>query len=329
MQQPTQQPGTPAVVEFEDVPSKPLFTAMLILGAVACYIGSLKREEFYLFDHCWSVARVCGFFPGLTAGAGLGQMLQGANWSSFFATFIYANLSTFNTVHMALSLYFFWVFGAHIEGKLGNGRFLILLLLGATIPWGVLQWDAMSDPKTTFFGPLFLTCAIIGGYLVLPPVPLRKYGGGHLPQQKNLIFKRPDKQDPRAKWIKNPWMFIGVFLVSQIFFHFWCVYGIPNPMVVGGFLLPPLGKDFDTFRLLPAIVGLGCGWAVASFAVRSAGQAYKQGPMVVNAIKRYHELLDLDVQPDEAIRGTARTLGLSYEKTRDIIRKNKDKLRIK
>jgi hypothetical protein len=195
-----------------------------------------------------------------------------------------------------------------------------------------MQFDGMSSPDTTFFGSLWLDFAFIGGYLVLPPVPLKRFGGGNV-QAKNQIFRREERADPRSKWIRNPWIFVGVFAVCQTFFHFWCATGIINPVDPGKFLLIPLsekgGSLFDTFRLLPALIAFGCGYGVAQMAVHSAGQAYKEGPMVVAALKRYRELLDLDVKHEEALRGTARTLGLSYEKVRDMIQRNKGKLRVK
>jgi hypothetical protein len=333
MQNPSQQPNMPEKLEIEDRPSTSILTGLLILGAVICYVVSVKRVEFWLADHCWSVNRI-NHIIGISQAGGdflssVTTVIEKADWANLLLTYGYANLCTFNMIHMGLSVYFFWVFGGHIESRLGNGRYLILLLLGMIVPWWVLQWDAGSAPQITFFGPLFLTCAMLGGYLVLPPVPLNKYRSDIDFQQKNQIFRRKGNADPRAKWIRNPWMFVLVFVVCQAVFHFWCIYGIPDPRTEGQFFAPPVGVDFDTFRLLPTLVALGLGYAVAAWAVRSAGEAYKQGPMVVSAIKRYHELLDLDVQPDEAVRGTARTLGLSYEKTREIIRRNKGKLRIK
>jgi transposase-like protein len=48
----------------------------------------------------------------------------------------------------------------------------------------------------------------------------------------------------------------------------------------------------------------------------------------LEAIKRYNELVDLDVSPDDAIKGTARAMGLPNEQIRDWVTKNKGRLRI-
>jgi hypothetical protein len=57
--------------------------------------------------------------------------------------------------------------------------------------------------------------------------------------------------------------------------------------------------------------------------------ALSEGPLAIQALRRYHELLALDVKHEEALRGTARTLGLSYDKTKELVMKNKGKMRIK
>jgi hypothetical protein len=315
-----QQPaGVPSQIEIEDRPSPPLLTAVLIFGILICYVMAGKSVEFFLAHNGWQAMRIS-------------ELLKTGGFEGIGKTIGIANLASFNMVHMALSIYFFSVFGAHLEARLGSGRFLLLLLAAFTLPMIAMQFDAMSTPTTTYFGSLWLDFAFIGGYLVLPPVPLKKFGGGQV-QHKNQIFRREERADPRSKWIRNPWIFVGVFAVCQIFFHFWATTGVINPLEPGKFLLPPLsekgGELFDTFRLLPALVALGCGYGCAQMAVHSAGQAYKEGPMVVAALKRYRELLDLDVKHEEALRGTARTLGLSYEKVRDMIQRNKGKLRVK
>jgi len=302
-------------VEFEDTPNKPMLTAMLILGCIYFYTLSVKHEEFFITGHCWSVKHV-------------NDLIHAAKWVDLGSLFGYANLSSFNMLHMGMTLYFFWVFGSHLEGRLGAGRYLLLLLLGMTMPWLVLQWDAQSIPTTAFFGGAFLCFCMIGGYLVVPPVPLKKFGSGNI-AQKHVVRKKEHKHDMRAKWIANPWMFIGTFVGAQLLFHIWVTIGLRNPMTPATYLLEPLGSEFDTFRLLPAIIALGCGYMVAQMAVNSASKVYNEGPMVVSAIKRYRELLELDVKHDDALKGTARTLGLPYEKVRDMIKRNKGQMRIK
>ena len=77
------------------------------------------------------------------------------------------------------------------------------------------------------------------------------------------------------------------------------------------------------------MLSFAIGYAVASMSVNSASQALNEGPLALQALRRYRELMDLDVKHEEALRGTARTLGLSYDKTKELIQKNKNKMRIK
>ena len=313
LKNPTHEVGGP--VEFEDSASKPLFTIMMIMGCLYYYIQTGKAVEFALSHNCWSVNNI-------------NEAIHASNWVGLGNILLFSNFGSFNMFHMGLSLYFIWVFGSHLEGRLGSGRYLLLVILGMTMPWLVLQWDAQGVPSTTFFGDSFLCFCMVGGYIIVPPVPLKKFGTGNI-TQKHVVRKKEHKHDMRAKWIANPWMFIGTFLVAQIGFHFWVTMGVRNPMDPTKYFLEPLSAQFDTFRLLPSIIALGCGYMIAQMAVNSAQQAFNEGPMALSAIKRYRELLELDVKHDDAVKGTARTLGLSYEKTKELINRNKNKMRIK
>jgi membrane associated rhomboid family serine protease len=303
-------------VEFDDsVRSAPLFTALMIMGTLACYIFSAKKEEYWIGHYCWSTGAVTA-------------LLHSHDYSQLANLIGTTNFASFNMIHMGMTMYFFWVFGGHIEGKIGTGRYLPLVLMGMTLPWFSLLWDTSGQPNLTIFGALFVQCAIIGAYLVLPPVPLKRYGGGNY-TPKNQIFKVPEKKNMQAKYTANPWMFLAVFAAFQLIFHFWCSTGIMNPFESGHWVLVPFGKNFDTFRLLPTLIALGIGYLIATMSVSSASQALSHGPLAIQALRRYHELLALDVKHEEALRGTARTLGLSYDKTKELVMKNKGKMRIK
>ena len=303
-------------VEFDDsVRSAPLFTALMILATLGCYVFSAKKEDYWISHYCWSTGAVK-------------DLLQSHDYSQLMNMVGASNFASFNMIHMGLTMYFFWVFGGHIEGKIGTGRYLPLILAGMTLPWLSLLFVNAGQPNLTIFGAFFLQCAIIGAYVVLPPMPLKRYGTGNF-TPKNQIFKVPEKKDMQAKYTANPWMFLAVFGVVQILFHFWCATGIINPFEQGAWLLAPFGKNFDTFSVLPALIALGIGWAVSTMTVSSASMALADGPLAIQALRRYHELLALDVKHEEALRGTARTLGLSYDKTKELVLKNKGKMRIK
>ena len=182
--EPTPLPGSK--LEFDEKStSMPLFSILLILGNIYCYTMSAKKEEFWIAHNCWSISNVA-------------SLLQAHNWGAICNLIPFSNLASFNMIHMGLSMYFIWVFGGHIESKIGSNRYMPLLLLGMTLPWVLLQFEAAGQPSMTYFGSLFLLCAIIGAYVVLPPVPLKNYGSGNV-IPKNQIFRKEEKKDPRSK----------------------------------------------------------------------------------------------------------------------------------
>ena len=77
--------------------------------------------------------------------------------------------------------------------------------------------------------------------------------------------------------------------------------------------LSPL-PGFDTYPAFPCIVGGLIGYALGSMLQAQASAGLKESPMTLSAVKRYHELVDMDVTHEDALRGTARTLGLPYHK---------------
>jgi membrane associated rhomboid family serine protease len=316
LQRPQDVPAPGDHVEFDDTAlSPPLFSAMMQLGMISGYLLSFHKEAPFITQSGWS----SGTFN---------QLFNAHNYVGLASLFATSNFASFNMVQMGFNMYFIWLFGSHVEGKIGSNRYLTILLGGMTIPWLLVLWELASQPHLVVFGPLFLICAIIGAYVVIPPKPLKGYGKGNA-VVKNKIFREEERKDPRAKYIQNPANFITVFIAVQIFLHFWCTTGVPNPMETGKFLLQPFGTQFETLRLLPALLAVAIGYLVAKGAVDSASQALNEGPLAVQALRRYRELLELDVKHEEALKGTARTLGLSYDKTKELVRKNKGKMRIK
>ena len=195
---------------------------MLILACIYCYIFTVRGLNGILHTMVGPV-QVVEYFKTMSApdSKSLVELMQ---------TFFYANFCTFNMIHMGLSLYFFWVFAALIEAVWGLVVILFLTILGLTLPWLVLQFDGASAPDVHFFGPLFILCTYVGAYFVFPPLPPKKYGRGIMIKRRDEIFNKSEKSDPRAKWIKNPWMFVAVFVVAEAVFHIWVTMGLINPL---------------------------------------------------------------------------------------------------
>lgn len=251
------------------------------------------------------------------------DMLHKANFAGLLTTVTMATFSSFHIVPMAFNMYFFWVFSKHTEQKLGPGRFLILLMVSIYLPWIFTYFDMMRQPQLYELGiisPAMMLCCIIGCYMVFPPIPKSVLGQGNI-RDRNQIFRRGERADPLDKYIANPYTFVGVFAAVQILLHLWCTIGFTD------YFQPHHG--FDVWMLLPALGSAAVGYGLGQAFLQSATAHFKEGPLTLAALKRYHELLELDVNHDEAIRGTARTLGLPYEKVREWVTKNKGKLRVK
>ncbi|HEY9712676.1 MAG TPA: hypothetical protein V6C72_04360, partial [Chroococcales cyanobacterium] len=213
----------------------------------------------------------------------------------------------------------------HVEQKLGQPRFMVIMLLGLTVPWAVLGYLTKDQSGITYLGPVFWLCAVIGAYLVVPPIPKSKLGQGSY-KDRTQIFRRDPRPDPIEKYTGNPWMFLVTFLAIQIGFHLWLQYGGQIWVFADWF---PAMPSLDNLSILPALVSLGLGWSVTELMARSATAHTKDSPLTAKALKTYYELLDLDVNHEEAVRGTARALGLPVDKVREWIAKNRGKLRVK
>lgn len=295
-------------IEFQEKPVTPILTVSLILCMLLVYFQAQATHPIssWCNIHCFSSMAVY-------------TLLQQQRYSDLLTMAFYTNFASFSILTMALNFYFFWVFGKWVEQKLGPLLYLTLICLGSTVPLVVLYYDTYGKDGTTYVGPFFLLSSIIGAYMVFPPIPKSKIGKGNV-RAKNEIFRRGERADPLDKYIANPWMFVVTFVVFQLLFHFWATIG---------FSIFEQQKGVDTIRLLPTVVGIGIGYSIAQMLVKTATRSLKEGPMTLQCLKCYHDLVDLDVGHEEAIKGTARQLGLPYDKVKEWVQKNKGNLRVK
>jgi membrane associated rhomboid family serine protease len=300
------------VVKFEDRKTLPIVTLMLVVTTIAIYcVGAAGRGDVWYStntiqpEQFWLALQKMDF---ATIGNGL----------------IYSNFASYNMWAMILSIYFLWLFGSAVEQRLGPARYFLLIILGTTIPWIVQAWDGVyngpwaleNDPTPrytlNYFGPGLLTFALLGAYIILKPEKKVDLSGG-MPRPRGEIFRKKKEKPVDEKYGLNPWMYVAAFLVFQVGLHFvtrWLWHG------------------FDTCSLFAAIAAAGIGYGMALMLLNAAVATFKEGPLKLEAIKRYNELVDLDVSPEDAIKGTARAMGLPMEQIRDWINKNKGRLRI-
>jgi hypothetical protein len=157
---------------------------------------------------------------------------------------------------------------------------------------------------------------------VFPPIPKSKVGRGESARPKNEIYRRGGRPDPLDKYIANPFMFVVTFAVIQGLFHFWLK--LPKPLWV----FEPM-PGFDIGAIFPILAGVVIGYIMGASLEQQATAALKESPMTLAAVKRYHELVDLDVCHEDALKGTAATLGVPYDKVKQWVAKNKGSMRIK
>ncbi len=301
------------LIEIQDKPTAPVFTFMMIFGLLAAYaLGTLSsgRQDWWLSHNCYQQLHVMEMLRKMDL---LGMLSVG-----FLGTF-----ASFHIVQMSFNMYFLWVFSKHTEQKLGPGRFLLLLAAALPLPWVITYFDMLRQPQLMelyLIGPAMMLCTIIGCYMVFPPVPKSVLGSGNI-KSRNEIFRRGERADPLDKYIANPYTFVGVFAAVQVLLHLWVTIGFTD-------YFKPL-PGYDVWMLIPSLLSAAVGYSLGQVFLKSATAHFKEGPLTLAALKRYYELLELDVNHDEALRGTARTLGLPYEKVREWVAKNKGKLRVK
>jgi len=301
--------------EFQNKDVPAILTAVLVIALFLSYFlsksgGPNTHIDAWLLKNVYSLARAT-------------EYLDGKNFAGLLGMGYFTVFSSFHLVQMALNMYFFWVFGKHVETKLGAPRYLVLILLGMFLPLVALHFDVIRmHSDLAYVGPVYLICTIIGTYMVFPPIPKSKMAQREVRQDKHQIFRRGGRPDPLDKYTANPWIFVLTFVIIQAAFHFWIT--LPKPFY---FIEGMIG--FETVDLIPCAAGALIGYLVGLALEQQATAALKESPMTLMAVKRYHELLDLDVGHEQALAGTARTLGIPVEKVRVWVAKNKGSMRIK
>jgi membrane associated rhomboid family serine protease len=299
-------------IKLEERKTLPIVTFMLVVTAIAIYcVGAAGKGDTWFVSNTMSPETFW-------------LAMQKLDYVTIGNSLLYSNFASYNIWTMIFSIYFLWLFGSAVEQRLGPARFLLLILLGATIPWFVQAWDGVSNgpwalendptPRYTLniFGTGLLTFAILGAYVIVKPEKKVDLSGG-MPRPRGEIFRKQKETKLEEKYGLNPWMFVGAFVVFEVGLHFvtrWLWHG------------------FDSCGLFAAVASAGIGYGMATMLLNAAVQTFKAGPLKLEAIKRYNELIDLDVSPDDAIKGTARAMGLPVEQIRDWVLKNKGRLRI-
>ncbi|PWT95141.1 MAG: hypothetical protein C5B53_11925 [Candidatus Melainabacteria bacterium] len=298
-------------IKFEEMSAPPLITGMLVIACVFTYWLLSGKDPSAYADLTFKPSSVM-------------EILATQQWAKLANVWYSANFGSINLWQLAASLYFLGVFGTVVEKRLGPGRYLLVILLGSTLPWVIQYWDTgnavisilpgekASKLDIMYIGPFFITCAILGAYIVLAPPKKMDLSGG-MPRPKYEIFNKKVEKPVSERYGLNPWTFVSAFFAYQLGMHACMIY---------------LWPGYDVGGMFAAAVSVGIGYGIASYLLTSAMESFKEGPMKLEAVRRYNELLDLDVTHDDAVKGAARAMGLPVDQVRLWVEKNKNRLRI-
>lgn len=289
----------PPKVKIDSTGAFPIVTVILMVLMLVVYYQSSTIPNNRFFD---------SLGHGVRADTAI-LAFQEQKWDKIF-NMLSANFGSIHYVQLFFNLYFFWVFANHTESKMGPARLIFLAFLGCTIPWIAVIWNTMGS-ETIYFSPTLLLCAVLGAYFVIPPE--RNKIKSWMPKGRGQIFNKEEKKSMTEVYNKDPMIFVWVFVVVQIGFHFACTYFFPG---------------YDTVNILGAVVAFGIGYGIAYMLLAAATGNVNDSPMRMNVLRHYRKLIEIDVPPEQALMGTAKSLGLPFEQVRDIVHKDKGKMRI-
>lgn len=294
-------------IKFETKPVIPIFTALIVFLFVVSYAQTIHNFNIWVDTNVFEVNTIMAKW-------------KAQQFSDMFKLLATATFAQGHWILCVLNSYFIWCFGSSLEQKLGAPRFLMIVVIGMFLPWAFMCYDTYRLQHIIhYFGPGLMIATLVGACLVFPPD--RKVVFGQMFKPRGEIFKKDEETDITAKYAFDPKKYLAIWILYEVAAHAWVTRMVP--------ILPKeFNSDVDTARLIPMLMALGAGYGLVALAVYSATGSLKDGPIKLMAIKRYQELLKLDVSHEEALLGTAFTLGLPQERVKDWVQKQKGKMSI-
>ncbi len=306
------QPSAIKSVGISERKSLPLLTGLLaMLALFTFYNYQSAHSTVWVTENTIRASRVI-------------DLLAQQKFGDLARLFYISNFLTTSLGQLGASVYFLCLFGIPVEKRLAPGRFLLLVCVAAVLPWCVQIFDAWRAPvwpipfeheKSTvsFFGLTSIILALAGAYLVLVPKKEKDPTQSRLYRKDRAeIFNRGQAKPMTEKFGLSPNVFFAAFIVAVIVQHYCLIL---------------LTKDYDSIGLFAGLISLGIGYATASFISIGIEDTFQEHPLKHAAVKKYYELMDLDVSHDNAIKGSAKSLGLPDYQVEGWVKKNKGKLR--
>jgi len=295
MESPSEYSLPASKVTFEERPIFPLITICLALASLVVFYIAGSNTSSWSTQHCFQTSV-------------LYSALSAHQYNKILEMWLYSNLAALFLWQLIGNLYFLCLFGVEVEKRLGSGRFILLVLMGSFLPWIVQAWEAANPAKmqTVFLGSSLLTFTILGAYLVLAPNRAANYSRQRF---RVLNVKKP----PSEQFGFHPRVFAIAFLIYALGSHF-AVAAFSNGTA-------------DTIGLWSALTATFLGFNLASFLIHSALSTGQNDPLKLAAVKHYYDLITLDVNPEDALKGAAGALKLPVDQVRRWVSQNKDRLK--
>ena len=197
--------NTKPKIQFEAKQVLPLCSIMLIIACAGIFVMSAgtarSSTDLWITNHCFSAPKVAAMWnesltllvSGLKGTASAFTLLS-AHLSDLLNLCFLSTFATADRYQVVVSCYFFWVYGASLEQRLGFPRTFLVVLLAVILPWFVVGFEAASrDPSSVYYGSFFLLATLVGASFVFPPgrkksmpTGLRVPGETFLPNRKKL-----------------------------------------------------------------------------------------------------------------------------------------------
>ena len=123
---------------------------LIFNGLVFFYQVSSGLDAFPIYFYQY------GFIPEAFFSNPIGEF-----WTIFTSMFIHGSFT-----HLLSNIWFLWVFGPAVEGRLGFRKFMLLYLLSG-VAAALLQGFSMPDNNVPMIGASGAVSGILGAYLVL------------------------------------------------------------------------------------------------------------------------------------------------------------------
>lgn len=292
-------------IKFETKPVIPIFTCLMVFLCVVSYALTINSFNIWVDNNTFEVTTVL-------------VKWKTGQYSDLIKLLATATFAQGHWILCICNAYFIWCFGSSLEQKLGVFRFMLIAIVAMLVPWVFMVFDTQKMQQVMhYFGPGMMIATMVGACLVFPPD--RKVVFGQMFRPRGEIFKKEEETDITARYAFDPKKYLAIWVLYEVAAHVWVQRLLP--------ILPKeFNSDVDTVRIIPMVLSLATGYAVVALAVYSATGSLREGPIKLMAIKRYNELLKLDVSHDEALLGTSFTLGLPLERVKDWVQKQKGKM---